>query len=110
MARQACGLAHHQPYRLDTIGLLDGGIDAVVADERIGQYQQLTRIGGVGEHLLVASHGGVEHDLAVSTANPPERTAGKYGTISEHEKPFRHVGPPLPAPPRPYSLPGALRR
>ena len=41
------------------------GIDAVVADERIGHGDDLAVIGGIGEDFLVAGHAGVEHHFAV---------------------------------------------
>ena len=38
--------------------------DAVVANQRIGHYHHLIRVGKVGYDLLIARHGGVEHDFA----------------------------------------------
>ena len=54
----------HESGGPDTRRLDIFGIDARVADVRIGQRDDLPRIGRVGEDLLVAGHGGVEHDLA----------------------------------------------
>ena len=58
-------LPHHQRTALDPIRL--GGIvtAAVVADERIGHHHHLSRVGRIGDHLLVAAHAGVEDHLAV---------------------------------------------
>ena len=38
--------------------------DPVVADVGIGERDDLPGVGGIGDDLLVAGHGGVEHDLA----------------------------------------------
>ena len=58
-------LAHHQRAALDPVGF--GGVvaAAVVADERVGHHHHLTRVGGIGDHLLVPGHAGVEDHLAV---------------------------------------------
>jgi hypothetical protein len=37
------------------------GVDAVVADVRVRQRDDLTRVAGVGQDFLIAGHGGVEH-------------------------------------------------
>ena len=38
--------------------------DPVVADQRVGEDDDLAGVGGVGDRLLVAGHRGVEDDLA----------------------------------------------
>ena len=45
---------------------VDDGLvgDAVVADEGVGEDEDLAAVGGVGEGLGVADHAGVEDDLA----------------------------------------------
>ncbi len=48
------------------VGLVGFGIelvDPVVADQRVGHGDDLAAVGGIGEHLLVAGHRGVEADL-----------------------------------------------
>jgi hypothetical protein len=52
------------------------GIDAVVADERVGHGNDLSLVRRVGQHLLVAGHAGVEHDLAEGFAGRAEAPAG----------------------------------
>ena len=47
------------PGRLDILR-----IDAVVADVRVGQGDDLLAVTGVCQDFLVAGHGGVEHHLA----------------------------------------------
>ena len=45
-------------------GLVVGRVDAVVADVRVGERDDLAGVGRVGDHLLVAGQDRVEHDLA----------------------------------------------
>ena len=45
-------------------GLVVLVVDAVIANEGIGHHHALSSIGGVGQDLLIAGHGGVEHHLA----------------------------------------------
>ena len=47
--------------------------DAVVADEGVGQDEDLTAVRRVGEGLRVADHAGVEHHLAGDRGVGPER-------------------------------------
>ena len=57
---------------------------------RVGQRDQLARIGGIGEDLLIAGHGGIEdhlangftggtHGVAVKNAAVLERKQSGYG-------------------------------
>ena len=57
-------LAHDHRAGVDAVGLHRLGADAVVADQRVGEGDDLARVGGVGDRLLVAGHRGVEDDLA----------------------------------------------
>ena len=47
------------PARLEIVGR-----DAVVADERVRQRDQLPGVGGIGQDLLIAGHAGIEDDFA----------------------------------------------
>ena len=49
------------------------GVDAVVADVRVRERDDLTGVRGVGDDLLVTGERGVEHDLA---GDDPRRRAG----------------------------------
>jgi hypothetical protein len=49
--------------------------DAVVADEGIGHHHRLIGVGRVGDDLLIAHHGGVEHHLAHPVLAPAEGRA-----------------------------------
>ena len=64
VARAARHVAHDQAGGEDLAGLRRPGGAAGVADVRIGQRHQLPRVGRIGEDLLVAGHGGVEHHFA----------------------------------------------
>ena len=54
---------HHQRFRLDAVRLHVFGVDAVVADLRIRQRDDLPAVARIGEDFLVAGHGRVENDL-----------------------------------------------
>src|ERR1700690_1619169 len=57
-------LTDHQTFDERTDGFLVGLVRSVVTDLRIRQDHDLTGVGGVGEYLLIACDGGVEHHLA----------------------------------------------
>ena len=48
------GAPHHDSLRPDALGLERRLVDAVVADERIGEREHLARIARIGDRLLVA--------------------------------------------------------
>ena len=56
--------AHDHRARPDALGLHRLGADAVVADVRVGERDDLVREARVGDGLLVARHAGREDDLA----------------------------------------------
>ncbi len=66
-----------------TLGVL--GVDAVVADHRIGHRHDLAMIGGVGEDLLVAGHARVEDDLAIDLAPGSEGPTGEHRSVFQSE-------------------------
>jgi hypothetical protein len=49
---------------VDAVGLHRRSRYSVIADQRVGEDDDLARVGGVGDRLLVAGHRGVEDDLA----------------------------------------------
>ncbi len=69
-----------RPPALDVLG-----IDAVVADLRVGHRHDLAAIARIGEDLLVAGHRGVEADFAVDFAIGADRGAGVDGAIFERQ-------------------------
>ena len=54
------------------------GVDAVVADMRVGQGDDLLAVARVCEDFLVAGHGGVEHHFSNCGAR------GSYGISNKH--------------------------
>ena len=56
--------AHDRGARVDAVGLHRLRRDAVVADLRVGERDQLAGVARIGHRLLVAGHRGREHDLA----------------------------------------------
>ena len=63
IAGQQRQVADHQAGGPDGGGLLVLGIGAGIADMRVGQGDNLSRVGGIGENFLVAAHGGIENDF-----------------------------------------------
>ena len=93
------GLAHDHPARLSAIGLHRRLRDAVVADQRIGEGDDLARVRGVGDRLLIAGHRGVEDDLAGDQSPPPRSSPSKRAPSSSSTYPLmtgsaRSRGPP----------------
>ena len=58
--------AHDRPPRVNLAGFHRLGRDPVVADLGEREDDQLTGVAGIGHGLLIARHGGREHDLADS--------------------------------------------
>ena len=84
---------HHQPLHLDAAGLV-GAVqgtgrarrgNAVAADERVGEDEDLAAVRRVGERLDVAGHPGVEDHLAADRPRRPERTAGHLRAVLQQE-------------------------
>ena len=65
--------AHHHALAPRSQRLVVERRDAVVADVRIGEADDLTGVAGVGDDLLIARERGVEDELA---AGEPRRRAG----------------------------------
>ena len=61
------------------------GINAVVADQGIGHGDDLALIRGVGEDLLIAGHGGVEHHLAGGFAFAGEGPPLKHQAVFQRQ-------------------------
>ena len=68
-------------------GLEVGGVDAVVADVRVGERDDLPGVRRVGDDLLVAGQRRVEHDLA---AGDPARRLGADRLALEHRPVGEH--------------------
>jgi hypothetical protein len=65
------GVAHDDAAGVDAVRLHRRRADPVVADQRVGENDDLAGVGGVGDRLLVAGHRGVEDDLAGNRAVVP---------------------------------------
>src|SRR5690606_11094617 len=70
-------------------GLVVLGCQAVVALVRVGHRDQLAVVAGVGEDLLVAGQGGVEHDLADGGADRAEGLAAEGAAVLQDEQGLR---------------------
>src|SRR5439155_27039 len=70
---------------LDAAGLGPARVDAVIADERIGEAEHLGDVARVGRGLLVARARGREAGLAGGHAGSADRPAGKDRAVLEHE-------------------------
>ena len=66
MAGKIAMLPDNQSRKLDTLGLKIVLIDAVVANHWISKGHQLTCVGRVGQHFLVAGHTSIKNYFAVS--------------------------------------------
>ena len=63
-------------------------IDAVVADEGIAHHNALSGVGGVGQDLLIAGHGGVEHHLADPLLTGADAAAREGHTVFPDQSRF----------------------
>ena len=73
--------------RLEELGQARGGVNVIVrhtivANERVGEDQDLASVRRVGKALGIAGHGGVEHDLASARMLATERDTLKCRAVS----------------------------
>ena len=65
---------------------------AVIPDEGIGHHHHLAGVRGVGEHLLVTGHAGVDHDLAARLRRLSALLTKQGESVFEDERqPVRHA-------------------
>ena len=76
-------LAHDRRTRPRPLGLHRLGADAVIANVRVGEGDQLAGEAGVGHRLLVAGHAGREDDLAHGVAVGATGVAVEAGAVLE---------------------------
>lgn len=98
-------VADHQAGGVDAVRLDVLGVDAGVADVRIGQRDDLATIAGIGENFLVPGHGGVEHHLGDRMARRTDRYASKNGTVRQSQNCRREAVEPLGKELRQHSKP-----
>ena len=78
-------VADDEAGRVHEVRLVVVRVRAGVADVRVGQGDDLARIGRVGQDLLVSRHGGVEHHLARRRAGRADGNAPKHGAVLESQ-------------------------
>src|SRR5215510_13020005 len=83
VARELTGFLHHEPFRPDLPRLDIFWSDPIVADVRTGHRNDLPLIGGIGQDLLVPSHGRIEYDFANFLAFVAERASFKYRPVGQ---------------------------
>jgi hypothetical protein len=78
-------VADDQPGGPDPVGLLVLAVHAGVADVRIGQRDDLPRVGRVGQDLLVTRHRGIEHHFASALAEGSDRHTTEHTAVFKRE-------------------------
>jgi len=68
-----------------SVGVLLSGGNTIVADQRLGENQDLTTIGGIGQGLGVSDQRGGENSLARDVGASTEGLSGKHRTITDGE-------------------------
>ncbi len=85
VARMRAVLLDHEPAYKRPAALHVLVVRAVVADQRIGHRHDLLVVRRIGEDLLVAGHGRVEHDLAHAGARRPKGPALEAGPVFQQQ-------------------------
>ena len=81
VARPLAQFTDYKPFGKGPCRLHIGGIGSVVSNMRIGQNNDLARIGGVGENFLIAEKGGIENNLTRTFAGGAETAPPIYLTV-----------------------------
>ena len=84
-------MTDHKGLRPRPDGLIVRAVHAVIADERIRHHDALSRIGRVGQDLLVAGHGGVEHHLAHPVSRSADALPVKDRAVAQNEGRFHRL-------------------
>jgi hypothetical protein len=85
-------VAHDQAGGMHAVGFGIHLVAAGVADMRVSKGDDLTGIGGIGEDLLVAGHGGIENHFANGFASRTDGVAVEYAAVFEGKQSgMRHV-------------------
>jgi hypothetical protein len=92
IARIGDRIADDAAERMRIVGLQILVIGTDVADVREGESDDLRRIGGIGHHLLVAGHRGVEADLADRLAFGAETVTSNDGAVGQNQYARRSLG------------------
>ena len=91
--RRPTRLAHHDRPRVRASRLAAAGRNAVVADHRRREDDDLLRVARVGDDLLVARHRGREDRLAERKALSRDRVAAENGPVLEDQEPVHPRSP-----------------
>ena len=75
-------IAHHDAPAKRLRRLVVLGVGAVVADVGVGERHDLPGVGGIRDDLLIAAHGGVEHEL------PRGDGDGRAGGLAREDRPI----------------------
>src|SRR3989475_13098344 len=94
MARDGTGLLHHEPGRLDRLGLHRLRIDAVVTNEGVRHHEDLAVVRWIGEGLRVARHVGIEDEFAEDLPARAKKRPSDGGSVLEDEASFHPLDPP----------------
>src|SRR5215207_2470136 len=78
-------LAHDHRSRVDAVGLHLRLSHPVIADQRIGEDDDLTGVAGIGHRLLIARHGRVEDHLAGAGGCGADGLTVEAGAVLEQE-------------------------
>src|SRR5690606_9130875 len=70
-----------QPSRPDRIGLVVLGVSTGIADVRIGQRDDLSRVGRISENFLIPGHGCVENHRSTGNTLRSDGAASEYTAI-----------------------------
>ena len=68
-------IPHNQPGDGDGVAFLIFEVDSVIPDLRRGHHQNLAGVTGIGEGLLIATHGRIEDDFATGRCVGTESSA-----------------------------------
>ena len=88
-------LAHDDGARMDPVGLHRLRGDAVVADQRVGENDDLAGVAGIGHGLLVAGHRGVEDHLAETIDRCADQLAVEAGPVLQEQEARTHRATPI---------------
>src|SRR5690606_35988026 len=76
-------IANDQTCDLYAAGFVVFGINARVANMRVGKRNDLAVVAGIGQNFLVTRHGGIEQDFGLSVAVGSARKTPENSTISQ---------------------------
>src|SRR3546814_3043468 len=85
IARRRHILPHHAAQCERVVGLQILIIGADIADMGKSEGDELHRVGGIGHHLLIAGHGGVEADLAHRLALGAEAMSPDHAAVGQDQ-------------------------